>query len=304
MPNNVRDFGAAGDGIADDRQAIQKAIDDAVLGGPIFCSDVNRLTIQNNTILVTRLGTVQRIPVEVQRGGDAVVISGNVLVNDDSVTEAVISLSEVNQRQVTRALVAQNLCFTRSGNGIQCLSSDDVAVQGNLIVATAACGQGVLIRSESSDMDQLSVRDNDVTVKEKGSWSTGIRIASSVSHQIRDVSVTGNSVRGATEGIRFENAQFERTPFCALNRVGADVASPLVGLPNLPERAVLVGGASSRGGAAAGSGAGRFLAGLGDPNNRVLGNVGDMFQRLDGAPGSTLYVKEAGNNTTTDWTPK
>lgn len=30
MPNNVKDFGAAGDGIADDRQAIQKAIDDAV----------------------------------------------------------------------------------------------------------------------------------------------------------------------------------------------------------------------------------------------------------------------------------
>jgi hypothetical protein len=33
MPNNVKDFGAAGDGIADDRQAIQKAIDDAVANG-------------------------------------------------------------------------------------------------------------------------------------------------------------------------------------------------------------------------------------------------------------------------------
>jgi hypothetical protein len=29
-----------------------------------------------------------------------------------------------------------------------------------------------------------------------------------------------------------------------------------------------------------------------------------MFQRLDGAPGTTLYVKEAGNNTNTGWTPK
>lgn len=39
MPNNVKDFGAAGDGIADDRQAIQKAIDDAVAndrGGIVF----------------------------------------------------------------------------------------------------------------------------------------------------------------------------------------------------------------------------------------------------------------------------
>jgi hypothetical protein len=153
-------------------------------------------------------------------------------------------------------------------------------------------------------MDQISVRDNDVTVKERGSWTTGIRIASSTANKIRDVSVIGNSVRGATEGIHFENAHSERTPFCALNRIGTDVASPLVGLPNLPEKAVLVGGASSRGGTAAGSGAGRFLAGLGDPNNSVLGNVGDMFQRLDGAPGTTLYIKEAGNNTNTDWTPK
>jgi polygalacturonase len=39
MPNNVKDFGAAGDGITDDRQAIQKAIDDAVAnarGGILF----------------------------------------------------------------------------------------------------------------------------------------------------------------------------------------------------------------------------------------------------------------------------
>jgi hypothetical protein len=132
----------------------------------------------------------------------------------------------------------------------------------------------------------------------------GIRIASTAPHQIREVSVTGNSVRGAAEGIRFENAHFERTPFCALNRTGADVPSPLIGLSNLPDKAVLVGGASSRGGTAANSGAGRILAGLGDPNSRVLGNVGDIFQRLDGAPGSTLYVKEIGNNTNTDWTPK
>ena len=42
----------------------------------------------------------QRIPFEVQRGGDSVVITGNLLVNDDSATNAVISLSEVNHRQV------------------------------------------------------------------------------------------------------------------------------------------------------------------------------------------------------------
>jgi hypothetical protein len=151
-------------------------------------------------------------------------------------------------------------------------------------------------------MDQISVRDNDVTVRGKGAWSTGIRIASSASNHVRDVSVIGNSVRGATEGIRFESAHFERTPFCALNRIGADVASPWSDSRTFPRRPSSL--ASSRGGTAAHSGAGRRLAGLGDPNNSVLGDVGDMFQRLDGAPGTTLYIKEAGSNTNTHWTPK
>ena len=247
---------------------------------------------------------MQRTPLQVQRGGDSVLISGNLLVNDDTITRAVISLSEVNQRQVTRALVANNLCFARFGSGIQCLSSDDVAIQGNMIVATDACTQGVFVRSESSHMDHISVRDNDVTVKANGTWSTGILIAASGQHQIRHISVIGNSVRGAAEGIRFGNTGFAQTPLCALNRIGADVASPLLGLANLPERAVVVGGAASRGGTAAGSGAGRFLVGLGDPINKVVGNVGDTFQRLDGTPGATLYIKETGQGTSTGWTAK
>jgi hypothetical protein len=43
---------------------------------------------------------------------------------------------------------------------------------------------------------------------------------------------------------------------------------------------------------------------LGDPNNQVAGNVGDIFQRLDGTPGATLYVKEEGNGTDTGWAAK
>ena len=83
--------------------------DNIVKGGHIFCTDVNQLTIQNNTIVVTGVGIGQRIPIAVQRGGDSVIITGNLLVNDDSATRAAISLSEVNKRQVTRALVANNL---------------------------------------------------------------------------------------------------------------------------------------------------------------------------------------------------
>ena len=281
-----------------------KFTDNIVLGGPIFCIDVGQLTIQNNIVLVTNLETVERIPIQIQRGGDSVVISGNVLVNDDPITSAVISLSEVNQRQVSRALVTNNLCFARFGSGIQCLSSDDVAIHGNMIVATDSCTQGIFVRSESSDMDNISVRDNDVTVRDIGKWTSGIRIATRSPHQIRHVSVVGNAIRGAANGVVFENTGFEQTPVCALNRVAADVTSPLVGIGNLPADCVVVGGATSRGGTTANSGAGRFIAGLGNPNNKVTGNIGDIFQRIDGGAASTLYVKESGNGTITGWTAK
>lgn len=91
---------------------------------------------------------------------------------------------------------------------------------------------------------------------------------------------------------------------CSLNRIADDVASPFVGVENLPFDSVVVGGATSRGGTAASSGAGRFLAGLGDPNNKVIGNIGDIFQRLNGTLGATMYVKETGNGTSVGWIAK
>jgi hypothetical protein len=88
---------------------------------------------------------------------------------------------------------------------------------------------------------------------------------------------------------------------CALNRVDPnpplvdlDQLRPLVSLDQLPGKAVLVGGATSRGGKAAGTGAGRFVVGLGDPNrNNVVGNVGDIYQRVDTTPGPRLFVVAA-----------
>jgi hypothetical protein len=73
----------------------------------------------------------------------------------------------------------------------------------------------------------------------------------------------------------------------ALNRIDPNVPSPLVGITNLPANAVVIAGATSTGGTAATTGAGRTLTGLGDPTNTVTGNVGDIFQRLDGTPGAT-----------------
>jgi Pectate lyase superfamily protein len=281
-----------------------KFSDNIVRGGNIFCTDVNQLTIQNNTVVVNDLGSVQRIPIEVQRGGDSVIITGNLLVNDDSSTRAVISLSEVNKRQVTRALVANNMCFARSGVGIQCLSSDDVAIESNMIVATNSCNNGIFVRSESSDVDNISLQDNDITLRATGTWNFGIHIAATAPNHIAHISVTGNSIHGASKGIVFEGAGFQQMPVCSVNRIAEDVPLPLLGIENLPFDSMVVGGATNKGGTTANSGVGCFIAGLGDPNNKLSGNVGDIFQRLDGTPGNTLYVKESGNNTVSGWIAK
>jgi hypothetical protein len=78
----------------------------------------------------------------------------------------------------------------------------------------------------------------------------------------------------------------------------------LVGLETLPGTVLTVSGAASRGSAAADSGAGTVLIGRGDPNGRVIGDVGDFFQRLDGGAGSTLYVKGSGAATAGGWSAK
>ncbi len=280
-----------------------KFTNNLVIGGDVFCTDIDQLTFQNNTVYVPELGAGQRIPLQVQRGGDSLVITGNLLVNDASATKVALALTEVNGRQVTRALVANNLCITRSGTGIECLSSDDISIENNMIVATGACSHGIFLRSQSSDMDGISIRGNDITAEGTGSWTYGIRIAA-LDHDIGHLSVVENSIRAAAQGIRFEYPHFQQTPVCALNRIDSSVPIPFVGLTNFPEHCLVSGGATSVGGTASASGGGRTLLGLGDPTSLVRGNVGDLFQRLDGGAGSTFYVKESGNGTTTGWTAK
>jgi hypothetical protein len=44
-------------------------------------------------------------------------------------------------------------------------------------------------------------------------------------------------------------------------------------------------------------------SGNGDPNLAVTGSIGDLWCRIDGGPGTTLYTKEAGAATNTGWAP-
>ena len=88
-------------------------VDNIVLGGSIFSVDVDQLIVRDNVVLVPADGP-SRIPVHVQRGGDSIIIAGNLLVSEPAETQAVISVSEVNQRKVRRSIISGNLCFAAS----------------------------------------------------------------------------------------------------------------------------------------------------------------------------------------------
>lgn len=183
-------------------------------------------------------------------------------------------------------------------------------LQGNMIVATGSSLHGIRIAaSKNCDLDNVSVRDNDILAKTGGTWLTGIQVASGEDAHVHFVSVIGNSVGKAAEGIKFVGTEFKQNPVCTLNRIDACVTNPLLGLDNLPEKSLVVGGAASRGGQTANSGTGRLISGLGNPEGQVTGHVGDIFQRLDiPLPGeadpTNLYVKTSGDGTMTGWKAK
>jgi hypothetical protein len=200
----------------------------------------------------------------------------------------------VNQCPVRRAVVANNICVARAGSGIEILSSPDISINGNMIIASGPCNHGIAVRSEAGDIDNLAIRGNDVLTLDAGHWATGIRLAASQPHEIGELSILDNTIEGSTTGIEFVGPGFRQTPTAALNRTASDVTSPLSGVVVLPNQSIVTGGANSRGG---GLGAGRTLAGIGSPVGRVTGNIGDVYQRIDNLPGPALFVKEAGTDT-------
>jgi Right handed beta helix region len=282
-----------------------KFVNNVIRGGTVFCTDIDDLSIQDNTIVITdEPGGDRRIAVHVQRGGHGLAVTGNLLVSEHPAAPSMIVISEVNNRPVDRAMIAHNLCFSRAGSGIEIRSCEDVQVDGNLLVATGGCSQGIAVQASSvSDVSSISVRDNDITTEDAGSWDTGILIGGGKT--LQHITVTGNAIGGASTGVQFQGGTLQQTPICALNRVRADVTTPLVGLTTLPERAIVVAGAASRGGNNPGQGAGRVLIGTGNPNdNQLAGNLGDIYQRVDPEPGPRLFVKEDDQTPGTGWTPK
>jgi hypothetical protein len=280
-----------------------------VLGGEIFCTDVTELTIKNNVVLIPASDRPPGVLLNLARGGDSVRITENLLISERAGTPAVIHLG-ASARPVSRALVAGNLCITPGGitpggQGINLSSSlpsscDDVVIEQNMLVATGPCTEGVHVQSDTSAVNGISVRDNDITVKDSGTWATGILFSG---NKIHHASAVGNSLRGVATGIKFIGNEFTPTPVCALNRTADTVTKP-IDLDRMPGHVIVAGGAAGLGGPTPGSGSGRFLVGQGSPEGSVTGNAGDVFQRIDSGAGPRLFVKESDALSNTGWAAK
>jgi Right handed beta helix region len=156
-----------------------------LIGGSIFVTDVDRLLMRGNIVVVPADGP-PRIPLNVARGGRELSIVANLLVNENPQVDAVLRLSRAAGRGVQRAVVADNLCRTGSGSGILLISATDVAVTGNTVVSTGAGVAGVLAVAENAALDGITIRDNHISIGDGAagkpeSGSTRARRASTTS---------------------------------------------------------------------------------------------------------------------------
>jgi hypothetical protein len=191
-----------------------------ISGGTIFCTDVRHLVLQDN-VLVARPGDrIAGIPLHVQRGGDGLLISGNLVGDERGTTAGAIVVSQLNDRPVNRSLIANNICHIATGAGIVVDSVRDISIDGNLLIAVGQAGQAVLVRSASTAVEGIAVRDTSITAKDAGRWETGVHLAAQ--NPFGQVSITSNTVAAATWAVRFTGQAFQQVPVCGLkpNRTG------------------------------------------------------------------------------------
>ena len=190
------------------------------------------------------------------------VVTGNLLVSEHPAAQSMIVISEVNNRPVNRAMIAHDLLLHpgRIWNRGPVLRGRDSQRQPSGRNRRLQPGHRRAGQQRVRRQQRLRPRQRHPLPK-TGSWDTGILIGGG--QTVQHITVTGNAIGGAGTGVQFQGGTLQQTPICALNRVRADVTTPLAGLATLPERALVVAGAAT--GAATLTGAGRVLIGTGEP---------------------------------------
>jgi hypothetical protein len=196
--------GLSGFGGKDRAQGI-KFINNKINGGHIYCSDIQDLTLQNNTVLIPSTGKVKRTPIYLGPSCENVLIDGNKLVSDHPASQSLILAEGV--RKVVNVTVSNNDCSIQAGTGIQFLCGDGITIDSNKVVARGACKNGIKVVAQSADMDQVSVLHNQVHGEGTGRWEKGILLAAQA-HCISHLTVDGNLISDADKEIVYLGKKF------------------------------------------------------------------------------------------------
>lgn len=197
----------------------------------------------------------------------------------DASVHAVLTTAVQLQLQNVSALL--NITLTAGENSVLALSN--VSAAGSIFT------QGLSFRSFGSRLAQVEVYSD---------YDTFALVSQSDYMQV--LLFTRTQATGFSVSVDLGSSQFGQVQISGKSNVFCSVPIPPPTLNAINgalvtnrAQAATQGAASSR----------RWTSGAGAPNGLVVGNVGDLFTRTDGAASSTLYVKEAGIASSSGWNP-
>ncbi len=184
---------------------------------------------------------------------------------------------------------------------VQVAAASNTVLSGNKIVymnSTAATNRGIWGTSTLPSIPLTGFHCTDNMIEGDGGGGTlaaGVYVNSNAG-EVGAVSVIANGGTGMVDGAKFEGGGavpgFTAQPICHSNTwtVSGDQYEGAFGVcPGL--KAIIV----------ATSGLRTTYEGEGTPEANVVGNIGDLFNRIDGSVGTLTYEKQAGAGLATGW---
>lgn len=151
-PINVRDFGAIGDGVADDTAAIQAAINKAQLA-------------TGSTYVVASNSTVLRIPAGIYKITDTLVITGNIQFIGDGSNETIFNL--------VRSTVTNALFIGPTADNQYMVGSRFQGFRINCSAGSAVC-DGIYLRTGATNSVITQTQFDDIDIRDcRDGWNIG-----------------------------------------------------------------------------------------------------------------------------------
>lgn len=254
-----------------------------IINGSVFGLALQHFTFTNNVIIAS--GGSGRSALGLIRHVTDGLIADNVIVSSSSQPDvAGVSISVNNGLAPGRLLLARNVIRSIT-TGIDIVGAHSMQVIDNIIETNENDDQGAVGIQLTSPNDGFPVDNPVVRGNLIRNYQIGVNLSPS-KNDIRNADLSHNRLENCVKGIRFAQSDDGRTVPSpqVIGNIFDSVTTDLDGLSNT--NFLVLGGI--------GRGSVSIFGGAGSPNGVLPAPIGSMFMRFDGAPGSTLYVKESG----------